>query len=270
MSFLPGTPPGGVGVYARSQPVDWLAQWDFVVLSRARADTADKARALMERGVRVWLFSGPDAWRPENFPIEIGRMAAAVAQIGPHGVIADPENGWPEAQRGGDLARALGRSLAEQLAGMTRVGVTSYPLFPHREALAEGCDGKVFGSPQIYGKNAWARGGERALLGWVDEWKRLFGETKVVPSVSAWVSHERLDSPAGYREYLSQIPPSAGSIGWTTGTGPDWLIRAYRDFEPGGSSVGTMVMRAISLLTSPLAIGIGIAILAILVLGAFA
>lgn len=267
-----GLPPTGRGIYARAQSVDWLAGFDFVALHRARRDTPQKARDLMARGVSVWLYSTPAEWAPGAWQAELQIIGDMALNLGVAGIIADPENGWPSVSRAvrDREASALGAGLAE-LAMSTRVGVTSYPAFPARRQIAAACEGRVWGSPQIYDKGYSA---ER-IFAFYSDWLALFGDARVIPSISAWpssrsgsASTSRLRTREGFRAYLTQfVPPAVGAIGWPTQNAAPYFKQEILAWHPGGPLV--FARAAGAWITSPIGIGAAlVALVALAILGA--
>lgn len=245
MSIISAMPPVGVGVYARSQSVEFLSRFDFVALRSRNSDGSVNASAepqaaqLKAAGTKVWLYSGPSAWRPGGiWAAEVEHMRALARRIGASGIIADPEDGWRNALA--SEAESLGKALAK-LAGDTRVGVTSFPLFPHRSALASACAGRVWASPQLYEKGR----PSGAAAAWFADWQRLFGARRVIPSVSGWRSHESIGTRAQFRSYLERMPKAQGAIAWTTNGAPAYFATELVDWNPAGN-VGAQVAYAIA------------------------
>ena len=253
MNLLGAVGPIGVGVYARNQPVSFLRQFDFVSLHAGRTDTEAKAAALKATGTRVWLHSLPGSWRPGEWPAALDRIQRLADRVGASGIIADPENGW--GGNNAEAAQRLGAGLARAAANH-RVVVTSFPLFPHLDALAEGCDRKVTGSPQLYAKGRPAA----QLKAWAEGWRSRFGG--YTPSVSAWGSDPSIGTPETYAAYLRAIPPGPGCLAWTTGTRPDWRFATYREAAPASSlalAAGHMTTPPVAvLLTMAAIIAIGV------------
>lgn len=197
----------------------------------------DLGAILEAHGGRGWLYGLPDAWRPGSWRGTLERCLERVRETGAAGILADPENGWPQASD--SEARALGEALA-QAARETRVGVTSYPLFPRLDALADACRGWVWGSPQIYG----ASGGPAEWRAWHARWVRAWGPGSVVPSLAAGgggLAAPRAfhGSAQGLLDYWRSVPRGAGIIFWPGASIPAHVADAAQQFHPGGSPAGT-------------------------------
>jgi len=261
--ILGGVPPAGVGLYIRDTIDPRLGR--FVALNATRADLNAQATVARARGQEVWLYSLPSEWRPGVWRESLTSIVQRAGSIGAAGVIADPENGWPEL---GQLARRrelaeLGAALAAA-AATTRVGVTSYPMLPDLRSLADGCGTRVFGSPQLYGRTATDA---PTLRGWYDRWRDAGFGPRLVPSIAAWASSAQLETPEGYRRYLDALPRAGGAIGWrATGPLPRYIAAELATYEPGGSAAGTAALAAAAGLGSPWIAGL-IVLLAVVVVG---
>lgn len=219
-------PPSGVGVYARAQSIAWLAQWRFVALPYNRSDTPAKAAALLERGVRVWLYSGPESWEPDAYVATIGRIVATHRSLRTEGIIANPETGWPAMARSDRDRRAadLGTRLAT-VASDNRVGLTSYAAWPGLAAAGDACRGKVWGSPEFYHEADWS--------GYWARWQAAFGVDRTIIDVGAWPHAEaRYHDAQSYRAYLDTLPTCVGAIAWTTGETPAYMWPVLHDWSP--------------------------------------
>lgn len=261
--ILGGVPPAGLGLYIRDNLDPRLGR--FVALNATRADLRTQAAAARARGQEVWLYSMPSEWRPNAWRDSIASIEDRARTVGAVGIIADPENGWPELSstvRRRELA-ALGQALAA-LAGSTRVGVTSYPMLPDVRYLAEGCGTRVFGSPQLYGRTATDAA---TLRGWYDRWRDAGFGPRLVPSIAAWPASSQLETPEGFQRYLDALPRAGGAIGWrATGAMPRHIAAALAAYEPGGSAAGTAALAAAAGLGSPWIAG-AIVLLAALIVG---
>lgn len=235
-------PPFGLGVYLRDrvEPV----RWAFGAVNAWRADRASQAAALRAAGASVWVYGTPERFNPSTWREGVARLASVARELGAAGVIADPETGWPELarERRDTEARALGAALAD-LSGEFRVGATSYPSFPALDALAQGCRGRVFGSPQIYGRTS---ADAEAFASWLDAWRQpsRFGRY-CIPSIAGWAAQPSMASAAGYRAYLAKLPKAAGAIVWeTSGAMPAYIRDALNEYSPGGTPAGTAAAAA--------------------------
>lgn len=261
--LLRGVPPQGVGVYARAQSAEWLSRFGFVALHGRRFDTPAKARALLEAGREVWLYTTPASWEPQTFRAEVARMLRLVRELGVSGFIADPESGWRGASS--RVAAELGAMLRDA-ARETRVGVTSYPLWAHRRALAAECKGAVWASPQLYAKGR----NPAHLQTWFGEWQEMFGRTRVIPGISGTIhmrdSDPRIETAEGFAWYLSTVPAAGGAIAWTAGIPRPHIGAGLDSYHPGGSLAAHLTLAAASRLNSPA----GLVLLVLLVLVALA
>lgn len=262
-----GLPPSGRGVYVRDRPelvADVAARFG-VVNSRALA-ASEQVRALGG----AWLISGPSEWRPavwrRGLQRLLDRRSAMLAEgLTVRGIIADPEGGWPDLSSGELLreAHALGAALASQSSKM-RVGLTTYPHWPGRRALAAEAGAALWYSPQIYGRTAQ---GAEVFSRWYGLWADLVGPQHCIPSVALWGASEMHRTAAGYRDYLAMVPHAAGCIAWpSVGEPAAHMVASYREHQPGGSAVETSLYVARDLLLRPAALAIGIALVAAVVL----
>lgn len=222
--------PNGHGIYARGLPFDYLRRFDFVMLTIARGDSEHVARALLADGKRVYAFADPAEWTPSKWRAAIADHLEWCARTGADGFIADCENEWPGATDA--QAEEVGRALAAAAQLGLDVGLTSFPLMPRRAAFARGCDGKVWGSPQVYAK---ADNSLSMRASWAQDWARLFPSTanSVSLTLSMTNSDPKLATPLGYAAYLDGIPDACGAIGWPTNTPPEWMSDAYLKWRPG-------------------------------------
>lgn len=258
-----GRPPSGVGVFARAQSVEWLSRWDFVALNAKRGDTAAKARELMARGVEVWLYSTPQYWTPHAWPAELLAIQTQVHELGVTGFIANPESSWSGKR---DSAAALGTALRDA-ASRTRVGLVSLPMWPGLRACGEACGGTVWAAPENYAKASYQRGGAPLLARWVKRYRDAFGHDQVITAVSAWARVNGIvtNDAASYRTYLAAQPTTVGSIAWTAGTGPAWMLDELREWKPAGGIVHRSARQMLAWLRSPLGLVV-VSVLAVVVL----
>ena len=261
--ILGGVPPAGVGLYIRDTMEPRIGR--FVALNAARSDLRLQATEARAGGREVWLYSMPSEWRPDRWRDSIASIGRRAAEVGAVGVIADPENGWPELSatvRRRELEQ-LGAALA-QLAGTTRVGVTSYPMLPDLRSLAAGCGTRVWGSPQLYGRTATDA---PTLAGWLARWRDAGFGPRTIPSIAAWPASTQLETPEGFRRYLDALPRAGGAIGWrATGPMQRHIAAALASYEPGGSAAGTAALAAAAALGSPWITG-AIVLLAVVIVG---
>lgn len=262
-------PPSGRGIYARAQDVAFLSRFDFVALNAHRSDAPQKASQLIAAGKRVWYYSTPEHWRPNVWGAEIGRMIRMVRSVGAEGFIADPETGWdgaPDAQAD-TLAVTLRAAVDTE---RVRVGVTSYPMWRFQSRLASHLRGRAWGSPQLYARTlppeTLARdGGADSLRSWMDAWTAIWGPSHVIPGAALW-QHEGFAGDGGrerYARYLAALPPAVGRIGWSAGTGPEWMMADYLASDPAGNTAARAAMELRGFLTTPAGIGVAIAVAAI-------
>lgn len=265
MSILAGMPPRGVGIYARAQSVDFLARFDFVVLNGRRADSRAKGAILISGGKSVYLFSTPERWTPAAAVSELAFLETKAHSIGAVGIVANPERDWalPANQRAA-MARILSTGLVQVAERGLRVGLVSIPQWPALGDLE--LDGKVWGSPENYAKGRPAGTFERRNA----RWREIFGEGRVINSVSGWVSHAEINTPEGFDVYLESLPRTLGAIAWTTNNDPAWMTQALLDWSPGGSIPEQFVQMAASFFSTAAgivtAIVIGIVLLFVVVL----
>lgn len=251
-------PPRGVGVWARSQPIEWLRQWDIIVLPFSRADTRVKAPALKEAGKTVGVYVGVNDALPSNWRRNYAKAKRIQDLYNLDFVQMDPEGGWD-----GQSAEAiqLANAMAEDARGGRNVSLTSFPLWPHMRRVAEICRGHIWGCPQIYAKETYAREGAAVLNAWVGRWKQAFGDAYVIPGISGWKSNAVVSNEEGYQRYLDAIPPAQGAIAWTVNARTEWMDRRLRAFMPARFPGGTVLLQGMNFLTTPIGMVIGAVIL---------
>lgn len=263
-------PPSGVGIYGRQQTIEFLARWPFVTLHFQRSDTPTKLAALKERGVKVWLFAGPEAWIPGAFPATTDVMVNLAERFGAEGIIADPETQWS----GGNATdrarngRALGQKLKDA-SSRTRVGMTSVPWMNALPQVAEIARGHIWGSPQIYHP----QGNDFAALvrEWYAPWQNALGPERVIPSIAGWPSNDRIHDLASYNAYLSVLPSAVGAVAWTTGETPSYIFDRLEDWRPGPLPARLALEARGWLMTTPglILLAVGAIILLMLAFGAW-
>ncbi len=255
-----GMPPTGLGVYGRDRVLTAPFKWRAV--NAARADDAAQVGRARALGGSVWLWSGPDSWRPENWRATLANIVAECQQKSCAGFIADPENGWPDLSRARLAAEmaAFGAALGAA-SRETRVGVTSYPTLPGLETLASNAGMGVWGSPQMYGRTSTDRA---TMHSWYARWTAAFGPLRVIPSIAGWVSSDKIDTDAEFRAYLAALPKAPGAIVWPAGELPAHIMAALADYNPGGSLPGTAILSLAAFALRPIG-AVLIALLAVAV-----
>lgn len=257
--FLAGNlPPGGRGVYARSQSVDWLATFDFVCLVATRGDTRTKARQLVARGRPVWLYDMPSEWTPSHdIAAVVARFEALARDVGATGCIADLEAGWPQADI--EPARA---ALAASVARGFRWGVTSYPELRERLRPLSALD--VWFSPQMYNQSG-------ATAAAYQKWLDVFGARRVIPSIALWRGAPGLGTDDHFKAYfagLGSLASARGAIAWTTDATDEVadasIVAMFRDYAPWHD----VVTRALLWLAAYIPTPVGIATIVALVVAA--
>lgn len=265
-----GMPPSGKGAFCRDlvgEVQDTGAQ--FAAVNVGRADALDQARELGG----AWLYSTPGSWRPDTWQeglqriLQVSRRAEEQG-ITIHGILADPEGGWPavsasvrdrEALRMGEALRAIANGM--------RVGLTTYPMWPAREAFHAGAGDALFYAPQIYGRT---RQDPDILRGWYAIWTALAGPQHCIPAIAGWGASPLHRTARGYREYLAMLPPAGGYIAWLpAGQVPEHIAEALRSYEPGGSTAGTMLYQLRAALLRPAVLGIAVAIGAVILIALY-
>lgn len=270
---LRGMPPTGRGVYLRDRfGIARAMGADFVCANAAHPNAIDHLRS----AGGGWLYTMPSRWTPTAWRdglAHILRVAQAARDAGVpvHGIIADPENEWPQLSRTRkeSEARELGLALRAK-ADTLRIGVTTYPMFPAREPLVAALGDAAFYSPQLY------HDGDRdtvtnpdVIASWYGIWTSLAGASHCIPSIAGYPSprNTALQSPGPYRDYLASMPPSGGFIAWTqAGPTPTWMANALRTAEPGGSAFETFLAQARNFAFRPVVIGVATAILIVVLL----
>jgi hypothetical protein len=242
-----GLPPFGLGVYVRNT-VEGLPNVRSYFVFAARADRLEQARALQDRGKQVWFWIGPEAVKHDNWQRGLDRLLESVAAVRGEGILVDPERnrntgGWMVPNARDEMARfgeACGRAAAE-----TRVGMTSYYAHPGVREFAAAAGDRVWGTPQLYGHV------ETNPAEWLRQfrgWQSYFGSTRVIPSISGWVTHPSgatggQQTAEGYQRYLDNCPKASGAIAFLgAGRTPAHVVRALEAYSPGGNPVSTFLM----------------------------
>lgn len=257
-----GLPPMGRGLFCREDIAD--ARRIGVSFALVNAERADALEQVAELG-GAWLYSMPDAWRPETWEAGLGELLAVRARglaagLSIHGIVGNGESGWPDlptAQRDARAA-AMGREL-RSVAADVRVGFSTYPSWPCRRAFVEAAGDALFYIPQLYGRTSQD---PAVIRGWWDDWTTLAGAAHCIPAIAAWPASALHSTPQGYREYLAMLPAASGFAGWdATGSMPDYIVEALREYEPGGSLPGTLALGARDALLRPVALGLAFVLL---------
>lgn len=243
-------PPLGKGIFLRERD-EPRVNVGFVVVNAWHARRAQIAADARARGADVWVYGGPEHWLPSTWRESIGYIERVARELGAVGIIADPENEWPQlgaAERRREL-RALGEALA-RLAEDYRVGVSFYPSLPDLGALAEGCAGRVFAVVQVYGRGAFTA---TAFAGWVARAKRYFGEWSVAMAIAGWAANDEMGTREGFDRYLSMLPHVPSVVVWDAAGAevPRYIADALNAYEPGGSVAGSLALGAGSALFRP-------------------
>jgi len=262
-----GLPPNGRGIYVRESITD--AQRigaNFAMVNAERSDADELARSLGG----AWLYSLVGAWRPDTWRDGLAQILAKRRQllaqgIPVHGIVADPEGGWPQlsAAQLASKVTALGQTLAA-LASEMRVGLTTYPSWPGRLALVAAAGDALWYSPQIYGRTSQD---PADLARWYALWTSVAGPQHCIPTIAAWPVSPMHATAQGYHDYLAMLPAAAGYIAFDgMGRMPTHIADALLTYEPGGSALETAALGARNLLLRPAAIGIAVAIVVLVVL----
>lgn len=257
--LLAGVPPFGRGVFGRaSLSSEDLASVGFCSVNMNRADRAQQAAAWKSAGKQIWVSSGPDDWMPATWRASLERAERVATELGAVGVIADPE--WPDGVGASADATALGQAL-RALSSRTRVGVTSFPLFPFLDELGRACGDRVFGVVQIYGRTI-VDG--NVFASWFARWQRHFGARMAI-AVAGWTSSSLIATPALYSAYLRALPRSMCWMAWPGQTGIEASKRAiFARSEPGGSALGTLAYAGAAFMGRPIAIAATVALMVLI------
>lgn len=239
-----GMPPAGLGVFARDDVEE--GPWRHVAVNFTRTDRVEQARAARARGADVWGFAGPSRMAPSTWRDGIARFRATRDEIGAVGLVAEYEDAWPFA--GDDERRAYGAALRE-LALETRVVVTYFPDIGGLEVLADACGLGVVGMVQMHGLSStspatFARWWARSVNAW---------GLRLLLAIAGWTSSGLIDTVDEYRAYLAALPRCGGAWVWPlAGTRiPSWMLAALRDYEPGGSALGTALEATLRTVVRP-------------------
>ncbi len=262
-----GMPPTGRGIYLREDANEARRIGaSFALVNGARADAAEQARAVGG----AWLYSLVSRWRPETWRDGLAELLAKRRQlralgIPVHGIVGDAEGGWPElspAERVREVS-ALGAALAEVAQDM-RVGFTTYPNWPGREALVGAAGDAIWYSPQLYGRTSQDPADIRR---WYELWTSIAGAQHCIPSIAGWPVSDLHRTPQGFADYLTMLPPAAGFIAFdATGPMPSYIAERLATYEPGGSAIETQLLGLRNAVLRPAALAIGVAIIALVVM----
>jgi hypothetical protein len=235
-------PPTGRGVYARDQAIEWLMQFDFVLLPFKRSDTPDKARALLAAGKRVYYYGLVSEWTPEDDEVsQIGRIEALCDSIGGDGGLANPENGWQPRNRGGsplatpERAMQFAQAIADSISRGYKWGINHYPEMRFRDQFAAS---GAWMSPSFFHPQD---------SSWYDRYVALVGKHMIIPSVPLWTpvaAPPAYDwNAATFGAFLAGLPPCAGAIGFKAqGTSDAWMTSAYLAWDPWQTAGGLMTV----------------------------
>lgn len=254
-----GLPPLGTGKFVGSTIED-SPRFAFYVINAWRADRAELVARARSLGADVWLYGGPEHWRPETWRESREHIRGEVRRLGAEGYIADPENGWPNLpndERERELA-ALGAALGEDALTM-RVGVSFYPGFPDLAVLAAAAGVGVFAVVQVYGLHAFSAS---AFRGWVERARDVFGVGRTIIAIAGWAARPEMSTREGYARYLAMVPDAPGNIVWDLGTMPQFMKDALARRDAGGSVAGSAAWGALALVARPA----GVVLLALVVL----
>lgn len=241
-----GLPPFGTGVYVRNT-VNGLPDVRFYFVNAERSDRIEQARALQGRGKQVWFWVGPEMSRHDTWERGLARSMESVNAVRGEGILVDPERnrntgGWMVSDARDRMAR-FGEACAAAAAD-TRVGMTSYYSHPGVREFAAAAGDRVWGTPQLYGHvetnpAEWQRQFEG--------WQAYFGATRVIPSISGWVTHPSgqtggQDTPEGYAAYLAACPKASGAIAFLgAGRTPDYVVQQLEAYSAGGNAFSTFM-----------------------------
>lgn len=225
-------PPRGHGIWARGLGAGYLSQFDEVGVQMTQTRAVSLARELDEDGIKVWPFSGPADFSPRRWPEGLRKAVEFSEGLELGRVMPDPEDGWRSASP--DQMRRFARELRSVSADHD-VCITTFPLLPLREHLADELAGHASVVVQLYGKGY----PPEYLESWFAEWERLMGVGAVSVGASLWPSSRSgspsdspIASPATYKGYLESLPAAPGIFGWPTSTPPEWRTRLFLDYDP--------------------------------------
>lgn len=245
-----GLPPFGLGFYAREDALELETRW--VAIRADRGDAARQAEQVHARGAQLWLWIGPELSRHDNFDEGLALLRERARSLGAAGVIVNPEKnrrtgGWNVS----NPREVMGRygAACAQLASDTRVGVVTFPSHPGVEEFARAAGGKVWGSCELYGENVPDAAG---MARWTQRFTDAFGAARYIPSIAGWSHGPHTNSPEAFRAYLAKIPAAAGAIAFDSmGEMRPWMRAELMNYQPGGSSIGTLVLALRALLARP-------------------
>jgi len=258
--ILAGDPPAGVGAFLRDEYVP--GRWNFVLVNAWRSDALQLVQTARAAGLGVWLYGTPDVFTPALWRASLALMLSRIDTLGADGGIVDAEDGW----QGQDAeARALGQAMHDAAVNY-RLGFTSYPAWGPLAAFASTAGESVFGVPQMYGHSLPGPIDAPTVRAWWARWQAFFG-ARLVPAIAGWVANSLQQTQSGYHAYLSYIPSAPGAMVWLeAGGGPPSFIRdELANYQPGGSSVGTLAQSALVFVARPAGL-VTLAVLAVALL----
>lgn len=253
-----GLPPLGIGKFV-GDTIEDEPRFAYYVVHAWRSDRDALVARARELGADVWLYGGPDRWRPSTWRESREHIRREVRRLGAEGYIADPENGWPQlarAERRSEL-EALGAALAEDALTM-RVGVSFFPGMPDLDVLGAAAGEGVFAVVQVYGLHAFSAS---AFAGWVSRARDVFGYARTIIAIAGWAARPEMSTREGFARYLAMVPDAPGNMVWDLGTMPAYIKEAISSRDVGGSLAGSAAWGGLALIARPA----GVVLLALVV-----
>jgi hypothetical protein len=243
-----GLPPLGIGKFVGSR-IEEEPRYAFYVVQAWRTDRDALVAQARARGASVWLYGGPEYWRPESWRESREHIRREVQRLGCDGYIADPENGWPSLPRERRRVelRELGEALRDDALTM-RVGVSFFPGFPDLRTLADACGEGVFAVVQVYGLHAFSA---EAFRGWVERARDAFGYARTAIAIAGWAANSQMNTAEGYARYLAMVPDAPSNFVWALGSVPAHMKTQLAARDVGGSVLGSAAWGTLALVGRP-------------------
>lgn len=257
--ILAGDPPSGLGPFLRDAYVP--GPWNYVLINAWRGDASALAATARAAGLGVWLYGTPDHFRPSSWREGLAYLLNRIDSLHADGGIVDAEDGWS-----GQDAEATAMGAAMRTASSSaRLGFTSIPTWGPLHAFCAAAGESVFGVIQMYGHSLPGPIDAGTIRAWWSRWAALFG-ARLIPAIAGWVANPLQQTAEGYAQYLAMLPAAPGAMVWLeVGVMPSQIVAGLRNYQPGGSTIGTLAQGALVFIARPAGlVTLGVVVAAVL------